>query len=336
MVDKEIVYSAIVPFYNEEDSVLPLYNKLKKVLIDLGKHEIIFVDDGSTDKTFLRLRECAQIDKQVRIIKFRRNFGQSAALTSGFDHATGDIIITVDADLQNDPKDIPKLLEKLQEGYDTICGWRKHRKDRFLRKKVPSKVFNWFCRKISGQNIHDFGSTLRVYKRQVVKNISVYGELHRFIPVLVAWKGYKVSETEVKHHPRKYGKTKYGGGRLVRGLLDILTVYFLEKYLSRPMHLFGTLGILSIGLGTAIGAYLSILRILFNVPLSDRPLLLLAILMVVFGVQFLTLGLIGEMMTRNRYETGNKKPYDIEVLLNFKHALGSGTFERRKTVLENH
>jgi len=319
MANKKMLYSVIVPAYNEEDCILPLYNKLKDVLVDLGTHEIIFVDDGSTDQTFLKLQKCAEMNKQVKIVKFRRNFGQSAALTAGFDHACGDVIITIDADLQNDPDDIPKMLEELREGYDVICGWRKHRNDRFLRKKVPSRVFNWFCRKISGQNIHDFGSTLRVYKRQVVKNISVYGELHRFIPVLAAWKGYKVSEIEVKHHPRKYGKTKYGGGRLIRGLLDILTVYFLEKYLSRPMHLFGTLGILSVALGTAIGIYLSILRIFFGVPLSDRPLLLLAVLMVVFGVQFLTLGLIGEMMTRNRYETSNKKPYDIEVSVNLKH-----------------
>lgn len=316
--DAKIDYTVIVPVYNEKACILPLYSKLKNVLVDLGTHEIIFVDDGSTDQTFRRLQECAEKDKEVKIIKFRRNFGQSAALSCGFDHATGEIVITIDADLQNDPSDIPKMLEKLQKGYDVVCGWRKHRKDPFLRKKVPSKVFNWFCRKTSGQDIHDFGTTFRVYKREVVENVSVYGELHRYIPVLAAWKGYKVSEIEVKHHPRKYGKTKYGGGRLIRGFLDILTVYFLEKYLSRPMHLFGTLGILSTAFGTAVGIYLSILKIFFGVSLSDRPLLLLAVLMVIFGVQFITLGLIGEMLTKYRYETSKKKPYNVETWVNLK------------------
>jgi len=316
MDDPKTDYSIIVPVYNEEDSILPLYNKLKNLLIVLGSHEIVFVDDGSTDQTFQRLSECAEKDKHVKIIKFRRNFGQSAALKSGFDYANGERVITIDADLQNNPEDIPKLLEQFEKGYDVVCSWRKNRKDPFFRKKVPSKIFNWFCRRVSGQHLHDFGSTLRVYRQEVVRSIRMYGDLHRYILVLIAWKGYKISEVKVKHQPRKYGKTKYGGERLIRGFLDMLTVYFLEKHLSRPMHLFGTIGVLSSGLGAIIGIYLSILKILYGVPLSDRPLLLLAILLIIFGVQFFSFGLITEMLTKYQYETNLKKPYDIERYVN--------------------
>lgn len=313
---KKLDYSVIIPVYNEEDSILPLYSKLKKVLIDLGSHEILFIDDGSTDQTFQSILECAEKDKRTKIIKFRRNFGQSAALKSGFDYANGETVITIDADLQNDPEDIPKLVKKFEEGYDVVCGWRKHRKDPFLRKKVPSKIFNWFCRRVSSQNLHDFGSTLRVYRKEVVRSIRMYGDLHRYILVLVAWKGYKISEVEVEHQPRKYGTTKYGGKRLIRGFLDIMTVYFLEKYLSRPMHLFGTIGALSTAVGTVIGLYLSIIRILFGTSISDRPLLLMAILLIIFGIQSFSIGLIGEMLIKNQYETNIKKPYDIERKVN--------------------
>lgn len=229
-------------------------------------------------------------------------------------------MITMDGDLQNDPSDIVRMVEEIRGGYDVICGWRKHRKDPLLRKRVPSRVFNWFSRKISGRNLHDFGTPFKAYRREIVKSISssVYGELHRYIPVLAAWKGYKVSEVEVTHNPREHGKTKYGGGRLIRGFLDLFTVYFLEKYLSRPMHLFGTFGILSAVLGIVIGGYLAILRIFFGVGISDRPLLLLAILMVIFGLQFITLGLLGEMLTKYRYETGKSRFYDVEAWVNFE------------------
>ena len=316
MDDTKTDYTIIVPVYNEEDSILTLYGKLKKVLIDHGSHEIIFVDDGSTDQTFQNILECAERDKRVKIIKFRRNFGQSAALKSGFDYAAGETVITIDADLQNNPEDIPKLLKKFEEGYDVVCGWRKHRKDPFFRKKVPSKIFNWFCRRVSGQHLHDFGSTLRVYRREVVRSIRMYGDLHRYVLVLVAWKGYKILEVEVGHQPRKYGTTKYGSSRLIRGFLDILTVYFLEKYLSRPMHLFGTIGALSTALGTGIGLYLSLIRLLLGTSISDRPLLLLAILLIIFGVQSFSIGLIGEMLTKYQYETNLKRPYDVEKQVN--------------------
>jgi len=312
--------SAIIPVYNEEDNILPLYSKLKPVLNKLGEHEIIFVDDGSIDHTFQRLKECAENDKMVKIIKFRRNFGQSAAISQGFDHATGEIVVTMDGDLQNDPSDIPEMVGKIREGFDVVCGWRKQRKDAFLRKRVPSRVFNWLTSRMSGLNIHDLGTPFKAFRRETAKNIrgSLYGELHRYIPVLAAWRGYKVSEVEVKHNPRKHGKSKYGWSRLIRGFLDLLTVYFLEKYLSRPLHLFGTIGFLSMASGIVISLYLLILWFFFGQPLGDRPLFLLGVIMVVFGIQFITLGLVGEMLTRFQHENSKSKLCDVETQVNFE------------------
>ena len=318
--------SIIIPVYNEEDNILPLYNKLKPVLKNLGEHEIIFVDDGSTDRTFQRLEECAENDKRVKIVKFRRNFGQSAAISYGFDHAIGEIVITMDGDLQNDPSDIPEMVEQIREGSDVVCGWRKQRNDPFLRKRVPSRVFNWLTSKMSGLKIHDLGTPFKAYRRETVKNISgsLYGELHRYIPVLAAWRGYKISEIEVKHNPRKHGKSKYGWSRLIRGFLDLLTVYFLEKYLSSPLHLFGTIGLLSMAFGTVTSLYLLILRIFWGQPLMDRPLFLLGIVMIVSGLQFITLGLVGEMLTRFQHENSKSKLYDVETQVNFEPERNNG------------
>lgn len=312
--------SAIIPVYNEEDNILPLYSELKPVLKDLGEHEIIFVDDGSTDRTFQKLKECAENDKKVKIIRLRRNSGQSTALSCGFDHACGEIVITMDGDLQNNPRDIPEMVKQIRGGFDVVCGWRKRRKDPFLRKRFPSLLFNWLASKMSGLHIHDIGTPFKAFRRETAKSISgvLYGELHRYIPVLTAWRDYKVSEIEVKHNPRKHGKSKYGWHRLIRGFLDLITVYFLEKYLSRPLHLFGTIGLASMASGIVIGTYLSILRIFYGVPLSDRPLLLLAILMVISGMQFITLGLLGEMVTRFQHETNKRKLYDVETRVNFR------------------
>jgi glycosyltransferase involved in cell wall biosynthesis len=310
--------SIIIPVYNEEDNILPLYNRLKPVLQDIGESEIIFVDDGSTDNTFRRLCECAEDDESVKIAKFRRNSGQSTAISYGFDHASGEILITMDADLQVDPIDIPKMVKQIREGSDVVCGWRKQRKDPYLRKKVPSRVFNWLTSKVTGLKIHDIGTPFRAYRKEVVKNISLYGELHRYVPVLAAWKGYKTTEVEVKHNPREHGKSKYGGSRLVRGFFDLLSVYFLEKYLSRPLHLFGTIGILSILAGSVISGYLLVLRIFYLEPLESRPLFTLGILMIVFGAQFITLGLLGEMITRFQHENSKSESYDVETRVNFE------------------
>jgi len=310
-------HSIVIPVYDEEQNISPLYLSLRPVLDKIGdEYEIIFVDDGSRDRTFEELSRTAEKDTHVKVIKFRRNFGQSAALAAGFEHATGDTVITMDGDLQNDAEDIPKLLEKLEEGYDVVCGWRKDRKDHFFRKKVPSKFFNWLASRTSGLNLHDFGCTLRVYRKDVVRNLSVYGELHRYIPALAASKGFKVDEVAVKHNPRRYGRTKYGAGRLMKGLLDLLAIRLLEKYLARPMHLFGMLGFLSTIAGVVIAVYLATLRLVYNVSISDRPLLLLAIVLIISGIQFIVVGLIGEMLTRYQHEYGGKKFYEVEALVN--------------------
>jgi len=312
--------SAIIPVYNEEDNILSLYSELKPVLNRLGEHEIIFVDDGSTDSTFQKLKECAENDKRLKIVKFRKNFGQSAAISQGFDLATGDIVVTMDGDLQNDPSDIPEMVEKIRGGFDVVCGWRKQRNDPFLRKRVPSRVFNWLTSRMAGLNIHDLGTPFKAYRIETVKRLSgsLYGELHRYIPVLAARRGYKISEIEVKHNPRKHGKSKYGWSRLIRGLLDLLTVLFLEKYLARPLHLFGTIGLLSMASGIVMSSYLLILRIFYRQPLEDRPLFMLAVLMVVSGLQFITLGLVGEMLTRFQHENSKSKLYDVETQVNFE------------------
>jgi len=309
--------SIVVPVFDEEENVEPLYLALKPVL-EGHPYEIIFVDDGSRDRTFERLSEIARKDGRVKLVKFRKNFGQSAALAAGFERATGDLIITTDADLQNDPIDIPKLLSKLDEGYDIVCGWRKHRKDRYFGKRVPSKIFNWLASKSSGLDLHDFGCTLRAYRKDAVKDISLYGELHRYIPALAASKGFKVCEIVVSHHPRRYGRTKYGATRLMKGALDLLAVELVERYLARPMHLFGLLGFLSAAAGGIIAGYLAALRLLYDVPIGERPLLLLAVLLMVFGIQFVVFGLLGEMMTRYQYESGAKRFYEIQQEIGFE------------------
>ena len=312
--------SIVIPVYNEENNIVPLYNGLKPVLKDLGEHEILFVDDGSTDKTFQKLEEFAKNDKSVKIAKFRRNFGQSAAISYGFENAIGDILITMDGDLQIDPTDIPKMVKQIREGSDVVCGWRKKRKDPYLRKKIPSRIFNWLTSKVSGFKIHDIGTPFRAYRKEVVDNISgsLYGELHRYLPVLAGWRGYKIQEIEVKHNPRKHGKSKYGWSRLIRGFLDLFTVYFLEKYLSRPLHLFGTIGLLSMGSGILVSLYLVLLRILYFEPLENRPLFSLGILMIIFGAQFITIGLVGEMVTRYQHENTKSKSYEVETRINFE------------------
>jgi glycosyltransferase involved in cell wall biosynthesis len=312
--------SIIIPVKNEEENIFPLYRRLKEVLKSFCEYEIIFVDDGSNDQTFQKLSEIGKTDNRIKIAKFRRNFGQSAAISYGFEQAKGEIMITIDADLQLDPGDIPGMVKQIQEGSDVVCGWRKQRKDPFLRKKAPSRFFNWLTSKVTGLKIHDIGTPMRAYRAEVVKNISgsLYGELHRYLPVLAAWKGYKISEIEVKHNPREHGKSKYGSSRLFRGFYDLISVYFLEKYLSRPLHLFGTLGLLSLGLGMAISIYLGFLRIFYLEPLSTKPLFMLGVLMIVFGAQFITLGLLGEMITRFQHENKKSKSYEVETRINFE------------------
>jgi glycosyltransferase involved in cell wall biosynthesis len=313
--------SVVVPMYNEEDNVEPLHDKIKKVLSEMeaGKeHEIIFVDDGSEDKTFenlLNLKVHSKSkDEKVKIIKFRKNFGQSAALKAGFDYATGDVIITMDGDLQNDPEDIPKLIAKMNEGYDVVSGWRADRNDP-LMKKILSRFSNWLHKKLTGIDIHDSGCSLKAYKGAIVKDLELYGETHRYIPAMLSWQGYRIGEVKVQHHARKYGKTKYGWRRLIKGLLDILNISFWQRYHARPLHLIGGFGILTFGSGFLIGLYLTIQRLFFGVGLADRPLLLLAVLLVILGIQFVTFGFLAEITIRNYFNAPNRQTYNIKEIV---------------------
>lgn len=292
MENKKI--SVVVPAYNEEKNLEILYEKLKSVLDNLKcEYEIIFVDDGSTDKTFEVLEKLHKKDKGVKVIQFRKNFGKSAALSAGFRYCTGDIVITMDGDLQDDPSEIPKFIEKLKE-FDVVSGWRYNRKDP-ITKKLPSKFFNWLAAHITGVKIHDFNCGFKAYKKEVIKEINLYGELHRYIPALASWKGFRVCEIKVAHHPRLHGKSKYGAGRLIKGFLDLITVKFLTTYLNRPLHFFGVFGILSTFFGLLLGLYLIYIWLL-GYGIGNRPLLVLAVLLTILGIQFISTGLIGELI----------------------------------------
>jgi len=312
-----IKLSVVVPIYNEAKNIRKLYTRLKLVLREIIRtsYEIILIDDGSRDNTYELLQELYKIDKHVRVIKFRRNFGQTAALSAGFDHARGEIIVTMDADLQNDPSDIPLLIERAEQGFDIVSGWRKHRKDTFITRKLPSLIANILISRLTGVKLHDYGCTLKAYKRAVVKNLRLYGELHRFIPALASLDGAKIAEIEVRHHPRMHGETKYGISRTLRVLLDLLTVEFLLRFSTRPMQIIGVFGLAAGFAGFCIALYLSILKLFFGASLANRPLLLLSVLLMVVGVQFVIMGLISELIIRAYYESADKKIYNIEMLL---------------------
>ena len=305
--------SVVIPFYNEEENIEPLYVQLSSVLSGLARDfEIIFVDDGSTDDTFRSMLKVREKDNRVKIIKFRKNFGQSAALKAGFDHAKGNVVISMDGDLQNDPDDIPVLLEKIEnDDHDVVCGWRADRKDPFS-KKMLSKIANFIRRNITSEVIHDSGCTFRAYRNECVKDLELYGETHRYIPAMLLWKGYKICEVKVKHHQRKYGTTKYGLQRLIKGFLDLIVISFWQKYSVRPIHMFGGLGLLLSVSGTMIGSYLGIQKLFFGHGLSDRPLFLLAILMVIIGVQFIVSGILADIMLKVYYGQNERKNYLIE------------------------
>ena len=294
--------SVLVPLYNEEESLKPLVAEIKSSLknIDIN-YEIVFVDDGSTDKSLEIIKDFARTDNKIKFISFRKNYGKSAALHLGFKFITGDAVITMDADLQDDPAEISNLLAKLDEGYDLVSGWKKVRHDPFI-KKHSSKFFNYMTRLMSGIKIHDFNCGLKGYRKEVVKNVDIYGELHRYVPVLAGWKGFRITEVVVKHHPRKYGKTKFGISRFFKGFVDLLTVIFTTRYIRRPMHLFGFMGATAFFVGFLISAYLSYEWWINGTPLYNRPLLALGALLIIVGVQFFSVGLLGEFMVHNSHD----------------------------------
>jgi glycosyltransferase involved in cell wall biosynthesis len=282
----------------------------------LGRaYEIIAVDDGSRDESLAILKQLAASDPHLIVIALRRNFGQTAAFAAGFDHSRGGVVITLDADGQNDPADIPAILSKLDEGYDIVSGWRQNRKEPFFLRRLPSIIANWLISRSTDVKLHDYGCSLKAYRSEVVKNVRLYGELHRFIPALASWMGVKIAETPVKDRKRAHGKSKVGLDRTWRVLLDLLTVSFLLSYSARPMQLFGGLGLVSFGIGTLIALYLSALKLLYGASLSNKPSLWLAVLLIVVGVQFISLGLIAEMMTRTYHETQNKPIYAVREIV---------------------
>ncbi|MGQ9629863.1 MAG: glycosyltransferase family 2 protein [bacterium] len=292
-IDRDI--SVVVPLLNEEGSLEQLHAGLVDALEGLGRdYEIVFVDDGSTDSSPKILEDLRAEDRNVRVIQFRRNFGKSAALSAGFQHSRGRVIITMDADLQDDPKEIPNFLEKIDEGYDIVSGWKFQRQDP-LSKRLPSRFFNSFVSAFSGVRLHDFNCGFKAYRREVVENIHIYGELHRYIPVLAHWKGFRVGEIKVRHHKRRYGRSKYGLVRFLRGGLDFLTVILITKYFRRPLHFFGGIGLFFAFLGFIADFYLTILWFLGH-GIGTRPLLLLGVLLIILGIQFISMGLIGEMV----------------------------------------
>lgn len=291
--------SVVVPVFNEEGNLEELYCRLTAILREIAlPYELILVDDGSTDGTWSLIRKLATLDERVSALRQRRNFGKARALALGFDAATGDVVVTMDGDLQDDPDELPRFLAMLDDGYDVVSGWKQQRRDP-LGKTFPSKVFNFVVSRVSGVPLHDFNCGYKAYRLSVVKSLRLYGELHRFTPVLAHAEGYRIGELPVTHHARRWGKSKYGWSRLVKGFLDLVTVKFLTEYRQRPMHVLGLPGLMAMALGVLLGLWLVIERFLTGAPIGTRPLLSLAVLLVVIGTQFFGLGLLGELLTHN-------------------------------------
>ena len=310
--------SIVVPVYNESDSIRLLINEIINVM---KSHQLLFeliiVNDGSVDSTSNVLENLSIEIKQLTVINLRKNYGQTAALAAGFDHSNGDIIVTLDGDLQNDPNDIPKLITNINEGYDLICGWRFQRKDKLLNRRIPSQIANRLIGNVTGIHLHDYGCSLKAFKHEIIKDIKLYGELHRFLPVLANIEGAKIKEIKVNHRSRKYGQSKYGIDRTFRVLMDLLTVWFMNKFLTRPMYVFGFIGIISIISSFIMSSYLIVLKFLGE-SIGNRPLLIFALILGIAGVQLFSFGLLGELLMRTYHESQNRPIYRVREIKSMK------------------
>ena len=309
--------SVFLPVFNEEESIPLLNTRLIQALDATGRaYEVVYIDDGSTDGSLDRLREIASRNLRVRVISLRRNYGQTAAISAGIDHARGRILVPMDADLQNDPADIARLLDKLDEGYDLVSGWRRERKDGWLSRRVPSAIANSLISRITGVRLHDYGCTLKAYRREVLAEVKLYGEMHRFIPVYAIWAGARVTELPVKHHARRGGRSNYGLSRTPKVLFDLITVKFLSSYLTKPLYIFGVAGLCCLAVSLVSFAWALYYRIFLNVHLNRMPLATLAMIMFAMGVQFIFMGLLAELVVRTYHESQNKATYSIRETLN--------------------
>lgn len=323
--DSLIQYSIVVPFFNEQENIPPLYMKLTEVMDSIGEpYELVFVDDGSKDDSFKVLSDIYEHDRRVNLVRLRRNFGQTSALKAGFDFARGEVIVSMDGDLQHDPDEIPRFLEKIEEGYDLVSGWRHQRNDHWLMRQFPSRVANWMMAKLSGIELHDFGTTFKAYRREIIQEIQLYGELHRFIPALASSTGAKIAEVPIANLQRKSGKSNYGIGRTIRVFLDLIIVKFLLDYSTRPLQFFGLLGMGGAGLGSLMACFLAYEKFILHKAIMTEhgPLMLLAVALFISGVQFISMGLLGEIISRTYYESQNKPIYALREVKSHRKEMG--------------
>ncbi len=321
MMDLVPKYSIVVPFHNEEENVTTLYDRLKAVMEYVNEpFELVFVDDGSRDRTYRLLEEIAAVDSRVLVVKLRRNFGQTSALAAGFDHSQGEYILAMDGDLQHNPAEIPQFLAKLEEGYDVVSGWRSERGDNVLLRRIPSAAANRLMAMLSGVNIHDFGTTFKAYRREVIQNIPLYGEMHRFIPALASWYGATICEIPISNPARAAGRSHYGLSRTFRVLFDLLTIRFLLRYMTRPLHFFGTFGALGMVSGGLLAAWLLVLKLITHGAVANQhaPLFIIAAVLILAGIQMLGIGLLGELQVRHFHTADHRAPYAVDRLLRLR------------------
>src|SRR6202140_630563 len=330
--DAPIHYSLVVPFFNEQENIPTLYMKLTEVMDSIGEpYEMVFVDDGSKDNTYKVLSEIYEHDRRVNLVRLRRNVGQTPALKAGFDFARGEVIISMDGDLQHDPGEIPRFLEKIEEGFDLVSGWRHNRRDHWLMRQLPSRAANWMMAKLSGIELHDFGTPFKAYRREIIQEIQLYGELHRFIPALASSAGARIAEVPIENLERKSGRSNYGIGRTIRVFLDLIIVKFLLDYSTRPLQFFGLLGVGGAGLGMLVFCYLAVEKFLHHVSIITQhgPLMLMGVALFVSGIQLVSMGLLGEIIARTYYESQNKPIYALREVKSHRKEMGGSAEQPR-------